>query len=79
MDKSIKIVTLLQLMGIKRTHSEEKKTKRYKEKYIKTIKERYGEDVTNPSQLEHVQKRKKILFLKNMVRMIIICKYNEII
>lgn len=59
LNKSIKIVTLLQLMGIKRTNREEKKTKRYKEKYIKTMKERYGEGVTNPSQLEFVQKKKE--------------------
>jgi G:T-mismatch repair DNA endonuclease (very short patch repair protein) len=54
--KSINIVSLLSLMGIKRSHSAEKKTKRYKEKIEKTMLERYG--VKNASQSPEIQQKK---------------------
>lgn len=50
-------------LGIKRTNSESKRTKKYKKKYSKTIKERYG--VKNISQHQSVKDKKKKTFLKN--------------
>lgn len=62
LSKTTNIIELLKLMGIKRSNSEEKKTKRYKEKYQQTMKLRYGDGITNPSQLSEVQKKKEITF-----------------
>lgn len=52
----IDIVKYLTLKGLKRTASEEKKTKRYKEKYIATLLNKYGVD--NVSKLEDIKKKK---------------------
>lgn len=54
---------LILLSGIKRTHSESKKTNAYKEKYAKAIKERYG--VSNISQSELIKIKKKQSFIKH--------------
>ena len=51
------------LLGIKRTASESKKTKQYKDKFEKTLIDRYG--VKNPSQSEDVKLKKKNTFFKN--------------
>lgn len=56
--RSTDIVKLLVLMGIKRTNSEEKKTKRYREKYTATLSQKYGVGITNPSQIEFVKNKK---------------------
>jgi G:T-mismatch repair DNA endonuclease (very short patch repair protein) len=53
----IDIVKLLRLMGLKRTNSEEKKTKRYKDKIESTLQARYG--VSNPSKLGWVKEKVK--------------------
>lgn len=53
-----KVVELLNALGLKRTSSEERKTKRYKDKYENTMKTNYGENVTNPSQIEGIQEKK---------------------
>jgi G:T-mismatch repair DNA endonuclease (very short patch repair protein) len=44
---------------LKRTNSQEKRTERYKQKYENTLKIKYGEEITNPSQLDWVQKKKE--------------------
>lgn len=49
----------LSLLGIKRTSKEERKTERYKTKYLKSIQEKYGNDITNISQVKEVQKKKE--------------------
>jgi G:T-mismatch repair DNA endonuclease (very short patch repair protein) len=50
----------------KRSHSESKKTKQYKEKYEKTNLEKYG--VKNISQLSEIKERKKDTMMKNFGR-----------
>lgn len=52
----IDIVKYLTLKGLKRTASEEKKTNRYKEKYIATLLNKYGVD--NVSKLEDIKQKK---------------------
>ena len=47
----------LTLIGVKRTSKEERATNRYKEKYTKSIEEKYG--VTNISQLQSIKDKKK--------------------
>lgn len=59
------IVKLIELMGIKRSHSEEKRTARYKRKYENTMKCKYGDNIINPSQLKEVQEKKKQTAIKN--------------
>lgn len=59
----IDIVKYITLLGIKRTPSEEKKTLRYKEKYISTVQERYGVD--NVSKLESIKEKKFKTFVSN--------------
>lgn len=51
------IIQLINILGIKRTHSDEKKTKRYKEKYIKSLKKKYGDNITNISQVSSVRNK----------------------
>jgi G:T-mismatch repair DNA endonuclease (very short patch repair protein) len=53
----------IKLLGIKRTASESKKTKIYKQKIESTLVEKYG--VNNPSQSEIIKQKKKETFLKN--------------
>jgi G:T-mismatch repair DNA endonuclease (very short patch repair protein) len=48
----------LTLLGIKRSSKEERQTTRYKEKYISSIKKKYGDHITNISQVAEVQKKK---------------------
>lgn len=51
------VLQLIALLGIKRTQSEEKNTKRYKEKYANTLKQRYGDNITNVSQIPEVRNK----------------------
>lgn len=51
------IVKLITLMGIKRTSKEERLTERYKQKYLESIQNKYGPDITNVSQLPTVRKK----------------------
>ena len=53
----------IELLGIKRTNSESKKTKIYKDKIETTNVKHFG--VKNPSQSEEIKKKKKETFLKN--------------
>lgn len=59
LDKSNDISKYITLLGIKRTNSQEKQTIRYKEKYRKSIQLKYGNDITNISQVIEVQKKKE--------------------
>jgi G:T-mismatch repair DNA endonuclease (very short patch repair protein) len=61
----VDISKLLFLMGIKRSSKEERKTKRYKDKYLSSIQEKYGDNITNVSQVQSVQKKKEETFAKN--------------
>lgn len=54
---------LFKYLGIIRTHSEEKLTKRYKQKYTNTIQKLYGVD--NISQCENIKEKKKNTCIKN--------------
>lgn len=58
-DLPIKISKYLNLLGVKRTSKEERKTDRYKQKYLKGIQEKYGAEVTNISQIKSVQEKKQ--------------------
>lgn len=60
---SIGIGGVITLLGIRRSHSEEKKTKRYKEKIETTCIEKYG--VANPSQCESIKNKKADTAKKN--------------
>jgi len=48
---NINLVKLITLMGIKRTSKEERLTERYKKKYLGSIQNKYGSEITNVSQL----------------------------
>lgn len=50
---------LILALGIKRTSSEERKTKRYKEKYLASIRLKYGCDIDNLSQSCIIKQKKK--------------------
>lgn len=60
----IDITKLLILIGKKRTSSEERKTKRYKEKIESTIRDKYGDGITNVSQVESVKRKKEVSLVK---------------
>lgn len=60
-----KIVEYLIESELKRTQSQEKKTKRYKNKYEQKIKSIYGDNIKNISQIPSVQKKKEKTFSKN--------------
>lgn len=49
------VVQLITSLGIKRSNSQEKKTIRYKQKYISTLHNRYGPDIDNVSQIKTVR------------------------
>jgi len=53
----------LTLLGLKRTPKQEKKTKRYLEKYEQSCMQKYG--IKNPSQLTEIKEKKKETFIKN--------------
>lgn len=55
----IDISKYLKLLGLKRTSSEERKTARYKEKYLKAIRDKYGDGITNVTQVPEVMDRVK--------------------
>lgn len=61
----IDISKYLKLLGVKRTSHQERQTKRYKEKYQKAIQEKYGEEITNISQVREVQQKKELSFSKS--------------
>jgi G:T-mismatch repair DNA endonuclease (very short patch repair protein) len=63
MKYGVSVSNYIYLLGIKRTHSESKQTKRYKDKFEAIFMEKYG--VKNPSQHETVKIKKKNTFLKN--------------
>ena len=48
-----------------RTISESKCTERYQRKFHQTCREKYGEDITNPSQAEEVKEAKRQSFLEH--------------
>jgi G:T-mismatch repair DNA endonuclease (very short patch repair protein) len=52
------------LMGLKRTSKEERKTNRYKEKYLQGIQKKYGTNITNISQIPGVQQKKERRYAK---------------
>jgi G:T-mismatch repair DNA endonuclease (very short patch repair protein) len=58
------ISKLILLLGIKRTSKEERKTKRYKDKYLTSIQKKYGDHITNISQVPEIQKKKEFTFAK---------------
>lgn len=62
-DLPIDIAKYLTLKGLKRTASEEKKTSRYKEKYITTMLSKYGVD--NVSKLESIKQKKMETYISN--------------
>lgn len=59
----VSFANYIKLLGIKRTNSESKKTKVYKDKVESTNMKRFG--VKNPSQSKVIKKKKKETFLKN--------------
>lgn len=59
----VSFANYIELFGIKRTNSESKKTKVYKDKIESTNMQRFG--VKNPSQSKVIKKKKKETFLKN--------------
>ena len=54
----IDISKLIKLRGIKRTSSEERRTKRYKDNFTKVIQETYGSNITSISQIPSVKEKK---------------------
>lgn len=52
----------LTLLGVKRSSSEERSTPRYKEKYLTAIRDKYGPNISNISQVDEVQKKKEKTF-----------------
>ena len=66
---------LIKLLGLKRTSSEERHTKRYKEKVLNIIKSKYGEEYTNISQVPSVQKKKEETFAKKFGSYEKYCEY----
>lgn len=61
--QGIDITKYITLLGIKRTSSEERKTKRYQEKYTKSIIAKYGVD--NISKSKEIKKKKIETVFKN--------------
>lgn len=59
----ISIINYVRLIGIKRSNSQSKKTSEYREKYKRTMTDKYGVD--NPSKLEFVKEKKKETMIKN--------------
>jgi len=59
----IDIRNYVDIINIKRSNSESKKTKQYKKRYKKTMMDKYG--VTNPSKLESVKQKKKKTMTEN--------------
>jgi predicted DNA-binding protein YlxM (UPF0122 family) len=48
-----------------RNRSKALNLKKCRKKFVDTVKEKYGECITNPSQLEEVKEKKKKTFLSN--------------
>lgn len=61
----IDIAKYITLLGIKRTSCEERKTHRYKNKYLSSIQLRYGCNITNISQVKSVQEKKEHTAITN--------------
>lgn len=53
----INIAKYIELLGVKRTHSEEKKTARYGDQVSKSLEEKYGIKVTNVSQVPQIKEK----------------------
>lgn len=64
----IDIRKYITLLGLKRTSKEERRTNRYKDKYISSIREKYGSDIINVSQNKEVKQK-----IKNTI----LNKYNS--
>lgn len=60
----IDITKLINLYGIKRTSKQERATKRYKQTYVKGLQKNYGPEITNPSQIAEVKKKRKETYAK---------------
>jgi G:T-mismatch repair DNA endonuclease (very short patch repair protein) len=60
----IDITKFLLLSGLKRTSKEERATSRYKNTYLNGIKEKYGDNITNISQVKEIQKKTKETYAK---------------
>lgn len=58
------IQKIINHMGIKRTHTEEKLTERYKNKIQNTLQQKYGPGIINPSQVKSVQEKSKQSYIK---------------
>ena len=54
----IDVSKLIKLRGLKRTSSEERKTRRYRDNFTKTLQETYGNHITNISQIPSVKEKK---------------------
>lgn len=54
----IDVSKLIKLRGLKRTSSEERKTRRYRDNFTKTLQETYGDNITNISQIPSVKEKK---------------------
>lgn len=59
MDLPIDIAKYITLLGVKRSSKEERKTNRYKTKYLESIQKIYGDDVLNISQADEIKKKKQ--------------------
>jgi G:T-mismatch repair DNA endonuclease (very short patch repair protein) len=55
----IDIVKYISLLGFKRSSKDERKTNRYKKKYLEGIQKKYGEDITNISQVAEIKEKKR--------------------
>lgn len=54
----VDIIKYLKLLGLKRTNQEEKLTKRYKDSYIQSIREKYNDpNIVNVSQVKSIAKK----------------------
>lgn len=56
---TVNICKLITLMGLKRTSSEERHTPRHKKKMQDMLQQKYGEGITNVSQVPHVREKIK--------------------
>lgn len=61
----IDISKLLMLMKLKRNSKEERSTDRYKQTYLNGIQKKYGNNVTNISQVQEIKNKKKNTIINN--------------
>jgi G:T-mismatch repair DNA endonuclease (very short patch repair protein) len=60
----IDISKYILLLNIKRTSKQERSTTRYKQKYLTSIQKKYGDRITNISQVKEIQDKKENTFAK---------------